>query len=468
MKVVGLLVGVELVSGIVQGMMATLTPALGAHYDVSASALTWVNTLFYVSAAIWVPLLGRLGDIHGHRRLLRVAATLFAVGTVAVAMAPGFGTLLAGRVLQAGLLALLPLEMALVRDRLEPAQARAGIGILIGALTTGVSLGLVVASELSRALDGLTQVLWVPAVATVLVLAVPFFFVPESTRRAKAGIDWAGTAALCLFLIALLLGVGRGPAWGWGSARTIGLFVLAAALLAFFVKHERGTPEPAVDVRRLGQPRMLVLFLAAALIGAASFGSQTALITFVASPPKQLGYGLGISTDQLGWYMLPTGIAALVGAALMNRVGRTVGHRATLFGSLAVTAAGFAVLAVWHDTRPEYLIGTIVMGVGNGAAIAALPAAILERSTDTESGINAGLYNTLRTVGGSIAGAIFAAVLSSMVLTGSAVPSESAYVVVLWLCAAACLLAACLTLVAGRTPAGEPAASRALPEPATA
>jgi MFS family permease len=468
-RVVGLLVGVELVSGIVQGMMGTLTPAIGAHYQVSAASLTWVNTLFYVSAAIWVPLLGRLGDIHGHRTFLRVAAVLFALGSIAVAAAPDFGMLLAGRVLQAGLLALLPLEMALVRDRLEPAQARAGIGILIGALTTGASLGLVIASELSGALHGLAQVLWVPAGATVLVLAVPFFFVPESSRRAESRIDWAGTAGLCLFLIALLIGIGLGPTWGWGSFRTVGLLVLSALLLVSFVGWERRTAEPAVDVRRLGQPRMLVLFLAATLIGAASFGSQTALATFVASPPKQLGYGLGIGTSQLGWYMLPIGVAALVGASLTNRVGKAVGHRSALFGSLVVTALGFAALAGWHDSRAEFLTGIVVMGLGNGSAIAALPAAILERSAETESGINAGLYNTLRTVGGSIAGAVFGAVLSAMVIARTAVPREAAYTTVFWLCAGACLLAACLTLAVRWSSASTPAAERdARAEPAAA
>jgi MFS family permease len=466
--VVGVLVLIELVSGIVQGMMGTLTPAIGAEFQVSVSALTWVNTVFYVCAAVWVPLLSRLGDIHGHRKLLRVSVSLFALGSIVVAAAPDFAVLLVGRVLQAGLLALLPLDMALVRDRLEPAKARSGIGMLIGALTTGVSLGLVIASELSRALGSVSAVLWVPAAATVLCLAVPFLLVPESLRRARVRIDWTGTAGLCLFLVALLLGVGEGPSWGWGSAATVGLLVLAAALLTGFVLFERRTAEPVVDVRRLGRPRMLVLFLAAWLIGGATFGSQTALATFAASPPDQLGYGLGIDTTMLGWYMLPIGLAALLGSMLVNRVGKLLGHRASLFGALAVTGLGYAGLAVWHAGRGEFVACTIISGLGNGAAIAALPAAILERSTETESGINAGLYNTLRTVGGSVTGAIFAAVLSGMAVPHTSVPRESAYTTVLWLCAVACVLAAVLSLAARRSTAAPAPADVAEPAPATA
>ncbi len=464
---VGFLVLIELVSGIVQGMMGTLTPAIGARYEVSASALTWVNTVFFVSAAIWVPLLSRLGDIHGHRKLLRVSVSLFALGSIVVAAAPNFAVLLVGRLLQAGLLALLPLDMALVRDRVEPSRARAGIGLLIGALTGGVSLGLVLASVLSSALGSLTAVLWIPAAVTVLCLAVPFFLIPESLRRARVRIDWTGTAGLCLFLIALLLGVAEGPSWGWGSAPIIGLLALAVVLLIVFVRYELRAAEPVVDVRRLGRPRMLVLFLAAWLVGGAAFGSQTALGTFLASSPDKLGYGLGIGTTGLGWFLLPMGLAAMVGASLVNRVGKVVGHRASLCGALVVMGLGFAGMALWHTGRGEFMALSIVMGLGNGAAIAGLPAAILERSTETESGINAGLYNTLRTVGGSVTGAIFAAVLSALLIPHTAVPSEAAYSTVLWLSAGACALAAALTLAARRVAAGAsqqpPAAHEAEP-----
>ncbi|WP_327653883.1 MFS transporter [Streptomyces sp. NBC_00483] len=458
----GLLVLIELVSGIVQGMMGTLTPAIGAHFQVSASALTWANTVFFVSAAIWVPLLSRLGDIHGHRKLLRVALSLFAVGAIVIAAAPNFSVLLVGRVLEAGLLALLPLDMALVRDRVEAGRARAGIGLLIGVLTGGVSLGLVLGSVLSSALGSLTAVLWVPAVATVLCLVVPFFLIPESVRRAQARIDWTGTAGLCLFLVTLLLGVGEGPSWGWGSALTIGMLVLSAVLLIGFVVVERGTAEPAVDVRRLGRPRMLVLFLAAWLVGGASFGSQTALATFLSAQPDRFGYGLGIGTTSLGWFMLPMGLAAVVGASVVNRAGTVVGHRASLCVSLAVMGLGFGGMAMWHASRGEFMALSIVMGFGNGAAIAALPAAILERSTETESGINAGLYNTLRTVGGSVTGAIFGAVLSSLLIPHTSVPRAAAYTTVLWLAAAACGLAALLTLAARRV------TTAAADQPATA
>ena len=146
--------------------------------------------------------------------MLRVAGLFLAAGSLVVAWSPSFAVLLAGRILQAPLSALLPLEIGLVRDRLSPQRARRSIGLLVGALTFGTSAGMVLSGTLGQVIPGVHGVLLVPALATVLCAGVLFWLVPESTTRARGTVDWAGAALLSLGLAALLLGVSRGSAHG--------------------------------------------------------------------------------------------------------------------------------------------------------------------------------------------------------------------------------------------------------------
>jgi MFS family permease len=97
---VGFLVVLEFASGILQGWLSPLLPGIVAQYGTTAAEVNWIGAVYLLSAAVCVPLMSKLGDRYGHRRLLIVAAALVAVGSVLVATAPTFGVLLLGRAVQ--------------------------------------------------------------------------------------------------------------------------------------------------------------------------------------------------------------------------------------------------------------------------------------------------------------------------------------------------------------------------------
>ncbi|MFI0967838.1 MFS transporter [Streptomyces sp. NPDC021080] len=143
--------------------MTPLLPALGEHHGIGDSTLNWMMSVQLLAGAVMVPVLGRLGDLYGHRRMLRAAIVAVTAGTLLVALAPDFPVLLLGRVFQGALVALLPLEIALVRDRLPVEQARRAIARLVGALTLGSLLGAVVMGAAAKAAHSIQLVLLVPA-----------------------------------------------------------------------------------------------------------------------------------------------------------------------------------------------------------------------------------------------------------------------------------------------------------------
>ncbi|MFJ3212567.1 MFS transporter [Streptomyces flaveolus] len=451
--VVGFLVLVELVSGLLQGMMPTLLPRIGAELHVSAGDLNWVSSAQLLSSAVCVPLFARLGDMYGHRRLLRVAVVTLAAGSVLVAWAPSYAVLLIGRILQGVLAALLPLEIGLVRDRIEPERARGAVALLVGSLTFGASAGLLLAGVLGEAMSDVRGVLWVPAIAALLCVGVVFFLVPESVTRASGRVDWAGALLLSTGLAALLLGIAQGPRWGWTDGRTLMLFAVAVVIATVWVRVELRVADPVVDLRLTARRELLPVYLAAFMVGVATFGAQTAAAVFVASPRAQLGYGFGYGTLDIAWIMLPNGLMALAAAGVAGRLAKAVGSRTVLTAGGGAMTIGYVVLTLAHEQPWQFVLANCLIGFATGLCISAMPALIMDASPAERTGIATGIHNTTKTLGGSVAGAVFAAVLTAITLPGTEIPTENAYRTVWACCAGVALLivVSALTVRAGGT-----------------
>ena len=467
--VVGTLVFVELVSGLIQGVVPTLSPQLGEELGVSTAGLNWISSVFLVSSVIWVPMLSKLGDLYGHRKIMRVAIVLLAVGSVLVAFAPNYAVFLIGRALQGALLSLLPLEMGLVRNRLNREQARSAIAILLGALMLGFSLGYVVAGVLLDLTSSAQTTLWFPAVATILCIAVPFFFVPESSLRFRTEVrmDWSGAALLALGLGGVMLALALGPQHGWSNARVIALGAAGVIILAIWWRIELRQRQPLIVVRQLTDPRVGTLYIGALLVGAASFGPLTAFATFAATSPTS-GYGLGLSGTKLGLFLSTMGIGVFIASVIAPRLARRVGQRPVVIAGFAVGMLAFIGMIEFASTTAGMAVMVGLVGISEGLVVAILPIMILERLPREEAGISAGLYNMVRTLGGSLMGAVIAVVFTSATHAGVKWVSISGYHTVWTICAAVSLVGAALILASSRHRHNEmmsPAPSTAASQP---
>jgi MFS family permease len=465
-SVVGFLVVLEFTSGLLQGWLPPLLPGILQQYGTTAAELNWVSAVYLLSSTVCVPLMSRLGDLYGHRRLLVVAAVLVAIGSVLVAVAPTFGILLLGRAVQGPLGAFLPLEFAIVREGAERANQRhsafakrrpsaarecgerAGaersgraIGLLVGALAVGGSLGLLLAG-LTRQYLSLSATLWVPAVLTILAVPVAALLVPETTVRTSGRVDWAGAGLLGLGLALLLVAVGNSGPWGWSDVRTLGGIVAGVAALTAWVAVERRVRHPFVDLSLVVRRGRGVPLLAGFLIGAELFGSQAAVALFLGLPAAT-GFGLGLAPGQLGLVLLAFSAAAFVGTVLAPRLAERIGSRTTLVSGALLTAAGYVLTALAHGSVGAFLVWQILVGAGNGLVLAALSAHVVAHAPVDAVGISAGLFNTARSVGGAASGAAFAAVMAALSVRLPGVPraitSEAGYVTVWLVCAALAL-----------------------------
>ncbi|MEU8346075.1 MFS transporter [Spirillospora sp. NPDC048832] len=444
--VVGLLVLFELVSGFLQAGIAPVLPSIGDEWGVSDSALTWVIAVQLLSAAVSLPAFGRLGDLYGHRRMLRIALVSVAVGSVLVAFAPSFAVLLAGRFLQGPLAALLPLEISLVRDRLPVDLARSAIARLVGALTLGGLLGGLGMGIADKAFGDVRLALGVPAVLTLVCVAVSFVAIPESARRATGRVDWPGVALLGLAVVAVLAGVSGAGDNGWLSGTTLVPVLAGLALLAAWAAVELRTAEPLVDLRAMAGRHVAPYYFASFAFGVIYFGSQSPNSTFFATDPDEAGYGFGLSSLSIALAMLPAMLVSVVASASTAVIARRVGYRNALIGSFLLVAAGFAAFAAAHDVLWLVVAELTVLAAGMGVALGAMPTVIAEASDPSRTGVATAVYNNVKTVGGAVAGGMFGTLLAAP--AGSDDPAESGYLAVWLVGAGFALLAAVLALAA--------------------
>jgi MFS family permease len=421
---------------LVQTSIVPILPDLAVRFHAGTSAIAWMMTANLLAAAVFTPLLGRLGDLRGRRPVLLIAIGGVAAGSLLAVVGGTFTTVLLGRVLMGLGGGVLPLAIAIVRDELPRERVTGGVALVSSSLGIGSGLGLV-ATGFVMEHGGYRDVFGMGLILSVLALAAAAGAVRRDPVVDRAGgIDPLGTLLLAGWLSALLLAVSEGTGWGWGSAAIVVLFALAAALLAGWIAAELRTRHPLVDVRMLARPAIAVTNLAALLIGFAMYASFALLSDFTQTPGA-VGYGFGASVLHAGVLLVPSAAGSFVGAPLGARLIRAAGPKIPLFAGGLLAGLSLLSLAPWHGAQLNVYLASAVMGLGIGLAYAAMPALINANAPAEQSGVANGMNAVMRTVGGAVGTAVATAILTSRLipqaalahtpLAGLQLPTEAAY-----------------------------------------
>ncbi|MFE5877824.1 MFS transporter [Rhodococcus sp. NPDC056506] len=425
---VGFLAFSEVTSGMLQSWYIPLIPQIGQRLDVNPAQLNWVLASYLLSTVICVPVLAKLGDRYGHRRMVLFVLGTVTVGTLLTAIAPSFGIFLLGRIIQGTLGALLPLELAILRERAGASSGRA-IGILVGCLGAGGAAGNLLVGVLGAHAD-LTLVLFVPAALVLASLVTIARFVPETTTRATGSIDWTGAAILGTGLAAFLVGISNGSKLGWTSTTTLMSIGGGLALLVAFVVLEKKISSPLVDLTLLTKGGVGFLLGLTALFGLQFYGAATVSTLYFASKPEIVGYGFGLDSMGIGLAITPVPLAIMISSSLADSLARRFGTRTVLQMSALLISIWFGGLIVFRHSLTGFISMGLIGGTGIGLFVALLPALVISRARPEDSGIAGALYNTSRTVAGAAAGAMCAAIMSGIVISGSKIPSETAFLTI--------------------------------------
>jgi MFS family permease len=262
-------------------------PDLMSALHTDESGVTWTLTAYLVSAAVFTPLVGRLGDIYGKRRLLVVALIAFAGGSVIAAVSASLWIVVAGRVVQGVGGGIFPLCFAIVRDEFPRERVSRGVGLISAVAGVGGGLGLVLGGLLVD-YASYHWIFWLGAVMGIGAAVATELLVPESPIRTPARLDLRGALVLAVGLVLPLVAISQAHDVGWASTRTLVLIGAGLVVLAFWVALERRTEEPLADVEALVRPPVLLTNVATLLVGFGMFGSFI-LIPQLAQTPTSTG-----------------------------------------------------------------------------------------------------------------------------------------------------------------------------------
>jgi MFS family permease len=437
--VVGVLAACGLAVSLMQTLVVPLLPRYPELLHASTSTVTWLVTATLVAGAVCAPMLGRLGDMYGRRRMLVVALGLVTAGSALGALAPDVGTLIVARVLQGASLGVVPLGISIMRDLLPEGRVGGGVALMSSSLGIGGAVGLPVTGLVAEHASWRWLFAGATVLGAVLLLAV-LRWVRESPERSGGRFDLPGAIGLAVALVCLLLAISKGVEWG--ALPAFGLLGVALVVFAVWGRFELRTRSPLVDLRVSARPTVLWTNVASVLIGFAMFASFL-VTTQVLQAPVASGYGFGLSLVLAGVVMLPIGGAMGVFSPISARLSQRFGARTTLVLGTAILVVGNASLALIPGAVVLVMLAATVTAIGTALAYSALPLLIMDSVPPTETAAANSLNTLMRMLGTSSCSAVAAAAATGLVevVDGRTIPSASAYTVVYLAASGAALVA---------------------------
>jgi EmrB/QacA subfamily drug resistance transporter len=424
------------VFAMMQALVIPALPRIQVTLGTNADGAAWISTAYLLSASILTPVIGRLGEVAGKKRMMLASLGTFAVGTLVCALAGNLGLLVAGRVIQGTAGGIYPLAFAIIRERLPRERVPGGIGLVSSLLGIGGGLGLVLPGPIMTRLS-YQWLFWLSLAVIVGALGLAARYIPADGRpEARAKVPWRSSLLMAAGLSAVLIAVSESASWHWASGKTLGLLALGAAALAAWVRTEARSGNPLVDMSLMRLRGVWTANAAALLIGVGMYASFL-IIPELVQAPARLGYGFGASVTGAGLFMAPTAAMQLLLGPASGLLHRWLSLRAQLIAGMLSCAAGFAVLARWHDAPWQVYAATSVLGVGFWLCLVALPNQVVSAVPAARTGSATAVNTVVRNAGGALGGQLAAAIIVASVPVGGGAPAASGYIGALILCAGA-------------------------------
>ncbi len=393
-----------------QTVVVTVLYKVQEEYQITPTHLDqlgWVVTAYLLGYTVTLPLMGRVADVYGRRRVYLGCLAVFLIGSVVAALSQTLEWLVAARVIQAmGGGALLPVSMAMVRGWYGADRRAFALGLLGAAAEGGGVLGPLWGVGIISVVDW-RWIFWLN-LPLGAILAALVWRTPAHTRY-PGRVDWLGAGLLGGALLALTLGLSSSSAnsalAGIGGLnsdteaaapvwQTPALFAGAVLLGIAFVAWERRSTAPLVPPGIFRPRPFLLAHVLNALVG-------MALITAMVNIPLLVASVLNGGAVDGGLLLLRLTLLIPVGAVIGGALAERVGYRTVAAGGMALIAAGFWLMSGWQIDTGDVArtLHLAVAGLGFGLVIAPITTTTLAWAAAEQAGLASALVNTARMVG---------------------------------------------------------------------
>jgi MFS family permease len=429
-----------------------LLPAMQRELGTSTTWSTWIITAFLVVGAATTPVIGRLGDQYGRKPVLQATLGVLGVASIGAACAPNIGVLIACRAVSGVSGAFLALTLALATQHVRAERVGAIIAACAMAMTCANIAGVTVVPVLADAQSWRWLYVLV-ALSVGAALACSIRAVPTAPTMPRGRVDVLGALLLATAVGLLMLDLTEAHVWGWASVAVVCVLLGSLLAAAAWVVVELRVAAPMIDLRIVGGRSVAPLVAAAFLAGSGVFSSLLLVSRLVAVPrgepsavTRLVHYGFGADSTKAGLFLLSGMLSGLAVSVFLRPIAARVGWRGTLLTILSLTAFGLAGVAVWHGSAWQIVLLMVVGGI-HPPVTSIIGKLVSDAVPHAQHGTVAGLSMSTFYIGGVLGAQVGAAILAGHTIAGTSVPTEGAFTVGLFLCAAAALAAVPMVLL---------------------
>jgi EmrB/QacA subfamily drug resistance transporter len=388
---------------VVSTALSTIRRDLGA----SVQQLEWTVNAYNLSFAVLLITAAALGDRYGRRSFYAIGLGLFAGASALSALAPNVGCLIAARALQgAGAALVLTLGLALLSAAFPPDRRGTAIGLFSAVTGIAVASGPLVGGAIAEGLNW-EWIFWLNVPIGLVAIPLVLSRIEESFGG-DTGLDLSGLALVSGGAFGIVWGLVRGNSVGWGGLEVVGALAAGLLLVGAFIAWELRAAEPMLPMRlfrsrAFSAGNAAIFFTLASLFGAVFFFAQ------------MLQTALGYGPLEAGLRLMPWTITFITVAPLVGTLVDRFGERPFMVGGLSLQALGMAWIALIADpglTYSEFVLPSIVAGVGVSMAIPSAQNSVVGSVALEDVGKAAGANSMMRELGGvfgiALAVAVFA------------------------------------------------------------
>jgi EmrB/QacA subfamily drug resistance transporter len=381
----------------------------GLHF--SPASLQWVVNAYTLIFGGFLLLGGRAGDLLGRKRLFIMGTALFAGASLLNGLAQSSGMLIVGRGLQGlGGALLSPAALSIITTTFtDQGERTKALGVWSAIAAGGGAVGLVLGGALTQ-LASWPWIFFVNVPVGIATVMLTLRYVPESRADVKhRAFDLAGAVTVTAGLVVLVYAIVKAQAFGWGSARTIGLIAVALVLLAAFVAIEGRSVAPLIRLSIFRIKTLAVADGVLLLVASGMFG----MFFFASLYVQEI---LGYSPLHAGLAFLPVTGGIVVGAGMAQPLVKRAGVRNVALLGIVLATIGMLVLAqvpVHGTYAGDLLPGLLPLSIGMGLVFVPITLMATGGVDANDAGLASGLFNTAQQVGGSLGLAILSTLAAS-------------------------------------------------------
>ncbi len=384
-------------------------PAIREHYGLTERSVSWVFNVFVLFNLLGLPLMARLSDLFGRRRIYTADVGLFAVGSLVVAAAPPFPLLLVGRALQGlGASGIFPVASAVVGDVVPPARRGRALGLLGAVFGLAFIVGPILAGLLL--LLGWPWLFLINVPLALLVVGSGMHVLPDTVAVDRGRLDWPGVLSLGALLALFAFGINGIDTETFvaslTSAQVAPYLAASVLLLPLFIRLERRAENPLVRLELFRQRQV-------AIVAALGIGAGLTEAAFVFMPAMAV-QAFGVTKSTASFMLLPLVSAVAVGSPIAGRTLDRVGSRTVVLISLVLLTSGLAMMGLPTLSHATFYAASVLIGLGlSGILGSSLSYILLHESEAAERTVAQGIGTLSISIGQLSGGALIGAVVSS-------------------------------------------------------